>query len=84
MGPELEEREENGDLQWLVRIAQILAAYGVVLSELLENVTLPDEETAKEVAFLAMDLNAFYARVEEALPRVKAAATRTEISPSRS
>lgn len=77
-GPELEEREENGDLQWLVRIAQILADYGVVLSELLENVTLPDEETAKEVAFLAMDLNAFYARVEEALPRVKAAAQRTK------
>src|SRR5215217_623741 len=57
-GPELEEREEAGDLQWLVRIAEILADYGVVLKELLENVTLPDKETAEEVAFLAMDLNA--------------------------
>ncbi len=72
-GPELEEREEAGDLQWMMRVAQILADYGDVLNELLKNTTLPDEETAKEVAFMAMDLNAFFARVQEALPRVKEA-----------
>lgn len=77
-GPELEEREEAQDLQWLMRIAEILADYEVVLRELLENVTLPDKETAKEVAFLAMDLNAFLARVQEALPRVKEEAQRTK------
>jgi excisionase family DNA binding protein len=77
-GPELEEREEAADLQWLMRIAEILADYEVVLRELLENVTLPDKETAEEVAFLAMDLNAFLARIQEALPRVKEEAQRTK------
>jgi transcriptional regulator with XRE-family HTH domain len=75
-GPELEEREEARDLEWLMRVAQILTDYGVVLKELLGNTTLPDKETAEEVAFMAMDLNAFFAKVEEALPRVKEARER--------
>ena len=72
-GPELEEREDARDLEWLMRVAQILADYRVVLNELFENTTLPDKETAEEVALKAMDLNAFFARVQEALPRVKEA-----------
>lgn len=75
-GPELDEREEAGDLEWLMRVAQILADYGVVLKELFENTTLPDKETAEEIAFKAMDLNAFFARVQEALSRVKEARER--------
>jgi DNA-binding XRE family transcriptional regulator len=75
-GSELDEREEAGDLEWLMRVAQILADYGVVLNELFENTTLPDKKTAEEVAFMAMDLNAFFAKVEEALPRVKEARER--------
>jgi excisionase family DNA binding protein len=76
-GPELDDRVEAGDLEWMMRVGTIVADYGVVLNELLQNVTLPDKETAEEVAFLAMDLNAFYARVQEALPRTKEAAQRT-------
>ena len=72
-GPELEDREEAGDLQWMMRVAHIVSDYGVVFNELLQNTTLPDKETAEEVAFMAMDLNTFFARVEEALPRVKEA-----------
>jgi transcriptional regulator with XRE-family HTH domain len=72
-GPELEEREEAGDLQWMMRVAGIMDDYGKVLNELLKNTTFPDKETAETIAFMAMDLNAFLARVQEAMPRVKEA-----------
>jgi excisionase family DNA binding protein len=72
-GPELDDRVEAGDLEWMMRVGTIVTDYGVVLNELLQNVTLPDKETTEEVAFMAMDLNAFFARVQEALPRVKEA-----------
>ena len=72
-GPELEEREEAGDLQWMMRVAGIMDDYGKVFNELLKNTTFPDKETAETIAFMAMDLNAFFARTQEAMPRVKEA-----------
>jgi transcriptional regulator with XRE-family HTH domain len=71
LGPELGEREDAGDIKWLTRVSMVLLDYGIVLKGLLENVTLPDKETAEEIVAKAMDLNAFYARVEEALARAK-------------
>ena len=71
LGPELGEREDAGDIKWLTRVSMVLLDYGIVLKGLLENVTLPDKETAEEIVAKVMDLNAFYARVEEALARAK-------------
>src|SRR5215212_3779947 len=71
LGPELKEREAAGDVRWLTRVELMLRDYGVVLEEVLGHVTLPDRDTAEVVVAKGMDLNAFYARVEEARSRAK-------------